>query len=169
MNDRVYFILIFFLTACLLGAAGCSTTPGPVTPATTATVTPSLTGTPVTIPSTPDLTVATVSGSPSPLATNQVPPVTVDLVAKNFAFNTRTITVPAGAAVSINFNNQDSSVPHNFALYDDEGATKKIFVGDLIAGPRTTVYSFIAPSAPGIYHFQCDPHASFMNGDFIVI
>jgi plastocyanin len=94
--------------------------------------------------------------------------VTVDLVAKNFAFNTKTITVPAGAAVRINFNNQDSSVPHNFALYDDEGATKKFFVGDLITGPRTTVYSFIAPSVPGIYHFQCDPHASFMKGDFIV-
>jgi plastocyanin len=170
MINRVYRIVLFLLIACLLGAAGCSTPTGPVTEAPAATVTPSLTGTPAptSLASTPDLTMTTVPGSPSHSATTPVQPVTVDLVAKDFAFNTRTITVPAGAAVRIHFNNQDTSVVHNFALYEDESATKKIFVGDRITGPKTIVYSFTAPSDQGTYHFQCDPHASFMKGVFIV-
>jgi plastocyanin len=118
--------------------------------------------------STPDLSMTTIPGSPSPSASTQVQQVTVDLVAKDFSFNIRTTAVPAGAAVRINFDNQDTSVPHYFVLYEDESATKKIFVGELITGPRTTVYGFTAQSAPGTYHFQCDPHASFMRGDFIV-
>ena len=170
MNNRLYLVALFLLIACFLGAAGCSTTNGPDTETPVATVTPSHTATqaPTSMASTPDPTTTTVPGSPSSPATTQVQPVTIGLVAKNFAFNTSTITVPAGVPVRINFDNQDSSVLHNFALYEDKGATKKIFVGDLITGPRTTVYSFTSPSAKGTYHFQCDPHASFMKGEFIV-
>lgn len=94
--------------------------------------------------------------------------VTVDLVAKNVAFNTNTITVPAGANVIINFDNQDSGVTHNFAVYTDSSASNEIFKGDVITGPKTTTYTFTAPTTPGTYLFRCDIHPTIMNGQFIV-
>jgi plastocyanin len=94
--------------------------------------------------------------------------VSIDLVAKGFAFDKSTITVPAGAMVTINFDNQDSGVSHNFAVYTDSSAKTPIFVGDVITGPKTTTYTFTAPTEPGDYFFRCDIHPTTMTGTFIV-
>jgi plastocyanin len=93
--------------------------------------------------------------------------VTIDLTAQNIAFDTRTITVPSGSRVTINFNNKDSGVPHNFAVYTDSSATTVIFRGKIITGPATTTYTFDAPTAPKTYFFRCDIHPTQMNGRFI--
>jgi plastocyanin len=93
---------------------------------------------------------------------------TIALIAKDFAFNTSTINVPAGANVTVNFDNQDPGVGHNFAVYDSASKKTTIFKGELIVGPKKIVYTFNAPQEPGTYHFQCDPHARDMNGQFIV-
>jgi len=92
--------------------------------------------------------------------------VTIALVAEDMAFNTSTITVPAGSHVTVNFENRDKGVRHNFAVYDS--SMNEIFRGSLISGPKKTDYTFDAPEEPGTYRFQCDPHASFMNGQLIV-
>jgi len=162
--------LVLLTVACLL-LAGCTTSPGPVTP--TPTIIPT---TQTAEPTSPTVTPTSTTGettSPSPVETT-VPattapagPVEIELVARGYAFNTATITVPVGSEVRILFNNQDAD-HHNVALYEDRAATRPIFVGELITGPRTITYTFTAPATPGTYHFQCDPHASFMNGDFIV-
>ena len=94
--------------------------------------------------------------------------VTIGLMAQNFAFNTSTITVPAGANVTVNFDNQDPSIGHNFAVYDSASMKKTIFKGEIISGPKKITYTFNAPQEPGTYHFQCDPHAQKMNGQFTV-
>ncbi|NYT01893.1 MAG: hypothetical protein GKC10_03945, partial [Methanosarcinales archaeon] len=94
--------------------------------------------------------------------------VTVDLVALGMSFNKKTIAVPAGAHVVVNFYNRDSGIPHNFAVYDTPSMGMDIFVGQLIFGPKQIVYEFDAPREQGIYHFQCDPHANVMKGDFVV-
>jgi plastocyanin len=94
--------------------------------------------------------------------------VTIDLVAKNIAFNTSTITVQAGADVVVNFDNQDANVPHNFAVYNDSSATTEIFKGDIITGPAKTTYTFKAPDTPGTYFFRCDVHPTLMTGQFVV-
>ncbi len=91
----------------------------------------------------------------------------VNLTAENIAFDTDTITVPAGANVTVHFVNKDDGIPHNFAVYDSSLRSEQIFVGDIITGPAETNYTFTAPSEPGTYYFQCDVHPS-MNGDFIV-
>ncbi|WP_332450740.1 cupredoxin domain-containing protein [Methanoculleus sp.] len=117
----------------------------------------------------------TVGGNATGNATGNVTPAsaaaggatTVDLTAQNIQFDTSTITVPAGAQVTVNFNNKDSGIPHNFAVYDSSLRSKQIFVGGIITGPAETTYIFTAPSEPGPYYFQCDIHPS-MNGDFIV-
>jgi plastocyanin len=83
------------------------------------------------------------------------------------AFDQKTITVPAGASVTMNFENKDSA-PHNFALYTNSGASQSIFVGQTITGTKTITYSFTAPSTPGTYFFRCDVHPTSMTGSFVV-
>jgi len=141
-----------------------------VTPTATMNVTPT-----ATVNVTPTATVnvtPTATMNVTPTATVNVTPtpggaVTVNITAQNIAFNTSTITVPAGAEVTVNFDNQDGGIPHNFAVYDSSLRSEQIFVGDIITGPATTTYTFTAPEEPGTYYFQCDVHP-FMNGDFIV-
>lgn len=101
--------------------------------------------------------------------TTQGNSVTIDLVAENMAFNMSTITVPAGASVTINFNNKDSGISHNFSLYTDSNATPPaLFQGQIIKGPATTAYTFTAPTKAGTYFFRCDIHPTQMTGSFIV-
>jgi plastocyanin len=125
-----------------------NTTAGP-TP--TETVTPTMTDT----------------TTPTPTATTGLNS-TVDLAAQNLAFSQSTITVQAGALVTMNFNNMDAGVPHNFALYTDASAATPIFRGELVTGPTTTTYTFTAPSTPGTYFFRCDVHPTTMTGTFVV-
>ncbi len=106
---------------------------------------------------------ARVNMTPSANASN-----VINVVAKNIAFNTKTITVPAGAKVTINFDNQDPKVQHNIAVYQTSAATMPIYVGKLITGPAKITYTFTAPSKPGTYFFRCDTHRTTMTGQFIV-
>jgi plastocyanin len=84
------------------------------------------------------------------------------------AFDQSTITVSAGAQVTINFNNKDSGIPHNFSLYTDSSASKSLFIGQTITGPKTITYTFTAPATPGNYFFRCDVHPTIMTGTFAV-
>lgn len=93
--------------------------------------------------------------------------VTVEIAAEHVAFDTDTITVPAGAEVTIAFDNRDNGIPHNVSVYTDSSAAEEIFVGDIVTGPGRATYVFTAPETPGTYFFRCDVHPS-MNGDFIV-
>ncbi|MGB4578296.1 MAG: cupredoxin domain-containing protein [Methanoculleus sp.] len=159
------------------------------TPAITETATPLETATsPATemttaeTPSTTTVaaTTTTVAATTTPTVTNTTTPAattttvaaggtaTVDLSAKNIAFDKSTITVPAGADVTVDFDNEDDGIPHNFAVYTDSSATDTIFSGETITGPDTTTYTFTAPSDPGTYYFRCDVHPEQMNGDFVV-
>lgn len=159
------------------------------TPAITETATPLETATsPATemttaeTPSTTTVaaTTTTVAATTTPTVTNTTTPAattttvaaggtaTVDLSAKNIAFDKSTITVPAGADVTVDFDNEDDGIPHNFAVYTDSSATDTIFSGETITGPDTTTYTFTAPSDPGTYYFRCDVHPEQMRGDFVV-
>jgi plastocyanin len=108
------------------------------------------------------------TSTPAPTPTPTANAVTIDLVAKNIAFDKSTITVPAGAQVTINFDNQDSGIPHNFAVYTNASASTSIFVGQIITGPKTITYTFVAPATQGTYFFRCDVHPKAMTGTFIV-
>ena len=106
-----------------------------------------------------------MSGASTNTTSNSV---TIDITAKDFAFNTSTITVPARANVTISFNNMDAGIPHNVAVYENKDAKKAIYVGAVIKGPKSITYNFAAPTAPGTYFFRCDVHPTTMVGDFIV-
>ncbi len=122
---------------------------------------------PMTMTTNPSTTISTgVSTTTATQASGT--PITISLIAQNFAFNPNTITVPAGASVTINFDNKDTA-PHNFALYTNSRATPPaIFQGQTITGPATISYTFTAPTTPGTYFFRCDVHPTIMTGSFIV-
>lgn len=84
------------------------------------------------------------------------------------SFSTNTLSVPAGAQVTIDFTNMDMGIPHNFAVYTNSSATSPIFIGQTIAGPSSAIYQFTAPSQPGSYFFRCDVHPMMMTGTFTV-
>lgn len=112
--------------------------------------------------------VATVTVTVQAASTVPPAPQTISLTAQNMAFNTANIAVPAGASVTINFNNMDAGIQHNFAIYTDATAYTLIFRGNAITGPATTTYTFTAPSSPGNYFFRCDVHPTQMTGTFVV-
>jgi glucose/arabinose dehydrogenase/plastocyanin len=135
-----------------------TTTRQPAGPAPAATM---ATGT-LTVTSSADPQTS-VPATTAPSTTRQI-----TLTARNFAFDTTRITVPAGSTVMMTFSNNDAGIPHNFALYTDNTAKTKIFAGILVTGVKTVTYTFTAPSAPGNYFFRCDAHPELMTGTFVV-
>ena len=121
-------------------------------------------------PTTTSTTQSTSAPTSTPAPTSSSQAVTIDLTAQNVAFDQSTISVPAGASVTINFNNKDIGVPHNFAVYqyNPTGIAKAIFVGDTITGPATITYHFTAPTDTNTYFFECDVHPQQMNGSFVI-
>lgn len=96
-------------------------------------------------------------------------PITINLIAQNLAFNLSTLTVPAGTNVTINFDNRDAGILHNFSLFNNSNASPPaIFQGQTITDSATITYTFTAPNAPGTYFFRCDIHPTTMTGSFIV-
>jgi plastocyanin len=91
-------------------------------------------------------------------------PLTV--VAKDIAFDTDTIELPADTPSQIVMDNQDGGVPHNIAIYGDDSLSEVLFQGELLTGPAEITYEIPALPA-GEYYFQCDVHPN-MNGTVIV-
>ncbi|MCE5338312.1 MAG: cupredoxin domain-containing protein [Methanomicrobiaceae archaeon] len=173
MRPNVILLVALLVVSAGVLAAGCTMPGGNVTPPTappTGTETPSVTETTAAGTETPAATATTVATVTTAATTAAAggKTATVDLTAENIKFDKSTITVPAGAAVTVNFNNKDSGVPHNFAVYTDSSASQNIFKGDTVTGPATTTYTFTAPATPGTYFFRCDVHPQQMTGDFIV-
>ena len=72
------------------------------------------------------------------------------------------MTVPAGVELTIDFQNPDTGVQHNWALYDPaDGA--EIFKGPIITGPGNATYTVPALEA-GTYDYVCDIHPQTMTG-----
>jgi len=106
--------------------------------------------------------------------TSSPPPVTstggnnITVTAAGMAFDTSTITVSAGAHLTITFINNDSGIPHNIAFYTSPSATTVIYKGKTTTGVATITYTFDAPTTPGTHFFRCDVHPNTMTGEFIV-
>jgi plastocyanin len=83
------------------------------------------------------------------------------ITASNLAFDKAELLLPPGQETTLTFNNEDSGVPHNVSIYQEEGG-EVLFEGETITGQETVEYS-IPPIDPGEYYFQCDTHPQ-MNG-----
>lgn len=93
--------------------------------------------------------------------------VAISLTAEGMAFDKKEIIVQAGSPVEMTFNNRDTGIPHNFALYRDSSATEKFFAGEIVTGPKEVMYSFTAPAEKGRFFFRCDVHPKMMTGAFV--
>ncbi|HWC31573.1 MAG TPA: cupredoxin domain-containing protein [Actinomycetota bacterium] len=93
--------------------------------------------------------------------------VEVEVEAEDFAFEPNTVTVGAGAAIALKFNNRDEGVPHTFTVYETDAAEQEIFDTGNLTGDAEETYRFTAPSESGSYFFRCDVHPE-MTGTFVV-
>jgi plastocyanin len=92
-------------------------------------------------------------------------PGAVSVVAKGIAFDTSSLSAPAGKGFTISFDNQDAGVPHNVAIYTTSAATTTLFRGTIVTGPKTITYH-VPALQPGSYFFRCDVHPQ-MRGTLV--
>ena len=91
----------------------------------------------------------------------------LSITASDNKYDKDCLAVPANQASTIAFDNQDRGIPHNVSIYEDDTASKALFKGEIIDGPKKITYN--VPALPeGRYFFRCDPHPEFMYGNFIV-
>ena len=91
----------------------------------------------------------------------------LSITASDNKFDKDCMAVPANQASTIAFDNEDRGIPHNVSIYEDDTASKALFKGEIVDGPKKITYN--VPALPqGRYFFRCDPHPEFMYGNFIV-
>jgi LPXTG-motif cell wall-anchored protein len=88
------------------------------------------------------------------------------LTAENHKFDKDCLAVTAGESFTIRFDNRDSD-RHNVAVLPSHTSTETIFAGDIVPGPKSTVYA-VPNMKAGTYHFHCEVHPNLMNGTFVV-
>ncbi|MBI2760656.1 MAG: cupredoxin domain-containing protein [Chloroflexi bacterium] len=107
-------------------------------------------------------------GTPEPTPPPTPGPVTANptLVMTDNKFDKNSLTVPAGAPVTLALSNNGGAL-HNWRVLNQNGANgQPIKSPDLLGGQNAT-YTFTI-SQPGSYEFQCDYHATEMKGTLFV-
>ena len=89
----------------------------------------------------------------------------VPIAAEGLEFDTTELSLPAGAASVISFENRDPD-PHNISIYTEQGG-EQLFEGEVVPGPTQIDYE-VPPQEPGEYFFQCDVHPTTMTGTLTV-
>jgi plastocyanin len=116
-------------------------------------------------PTTMNGTVTVEAAPPGPAQPQQ--PVNVDISATGTAYDKAELSFPAGAPITITFNNKANALTHNVSIYanqaDADVLKNPLFKGDLFAGPATRKYR-VKPLQPGTYVFHCDVHPAQMRG-----
>ena len=77
----------------------------------------------------------------------------MSIVAKDMKFTTPQVTVKAGTALDVTFENQDGA-PHNVAISDASGGS--VYKGEIVS--NTTVTYAVPALAAGTYTFICEVH-----------
>ena len=80
---------------------------------------------------------------------------TLHVVAKDIAFDTKSLEVPANQPFVIDFKNEDAGIPHNVEIRDASG--KVLEEQPTIDGGAETTYTY-TPLPPGTYTFICKVH-----------
>jgi plastocyanin len=105
----------------------------------------------------------------------ELKPVIEQLVAPSDAatngFATDTLSFPANTKVSLQFDNQEPSIPHDVQIFKTDPAKdateKPLFHGEVITGPAKITYA-VQPLPAGTYFFDCVVHPTTMHGTLTV-
>jgi plastocyanin len=96
--------------------------------------------------------------------------VTAPVGAAGTGFTETCVVAPAGQALTLTFDNQDTGQSHNAHFYAaaPPAGTSLFTSGDPTPGPETQGPVDVDPQKEGTYYFQCDVHTN-MNGTFLVV
>ncbi len=83
----------------------------------------------------------------------------VTLVAENLTWDTECLRAPVGTTITFTVDNRDRSVGHNLAIGGPSGDAET----EVEQGPTTQTLTYEA-TEPGPHPFECEPHASMMDG-----
>jgi len=96
---------------------------------------------------------------------------TLNLLARDTAFDTDCLAAPANTAFTIALDNQDPGVPHSVSIFSAdptvEASATELFKGKIVTGPTQVTYAVHALAA-GRYFFECAVHPTQMNGTLVV-
>src|SRR5690349_7624647 len=89
----------------------------------------------------------------------------LQITAKNLAFDKSCLAAPAGQKFTIDLINNDSGTTHNLAILTadptKDPSARKLFGGTMFAGVKSMTYNVAALQA-GTYFFHCEVHPTQM-------
>jgi plastocyanin len=93
----------------------------------------------------------------------------LEIAAENTEYDVSELgPAPAGEDITLQFDNDDPGIQHNWSLYETEESTDPIFEGKILTGVDTEDYFVPAIDEPGTYHYHCDIHPAVMTGELII-
>ncbi len=111
--------------------------------------------------------VAAAQATPAPPSGEQPGGPTIEVSAKNIAFEQTALNAPANTPFTLKFTNGDPGIPHNVVIHGGTSlADPAIFDGELFNGVDTRLYP-VPALKPGTYLFSCKVHPN-MTGTLTV-
>jgi plastocyanin len=106
---------------------------------------------------------SSAAGGQPPASAGPVDPNAPVITAQGNAFAPATLTVKAGKAFSLTFDNKDGA-PHNVAIYKDASAAQQVSIGEIVSSSSATQQ--VPALEKGTYFFRCDVHHE-MTGSIV--
>lgn len=106
---------------------------------------------------------ASPSPSGEPAACAEGGSATITICAELVAFDSESISVPAGAPFSIRFVNYDAGIPHNVAIHEDTATGPDVYVGEIFNGVDERIYEVPALAAGRTYVYVCTVHPNMLG------
>jgi plastocyanin len=106
--------------------------------------------------------VAWVNPAPTQAPAASLSPNQTVIAQSVLGFAETSMTVPAGVPLVIDFQNADTGVQHNWAIYDPADGSE-LFKGPILVGPAAATLQ-VKALQPGTYKYVCDIHPQTMTG-----
>jgi mono/diheme cytochrome c family protein len=93
----------------------------------------------------------------------------MNIIAAAISWNTPFLSGLPGVELTVNVDNQDDGIAHNFALYDGPDSEAELIAAtELENGPVEQTLTF-GPLEPGEYYYNCEVHPAQMEGILTVV